>query len=88
MMDTTDESLEKLGITKGARNKLVIYIQKLKERSSQLAQYEQELKNGETTPDMAIEFLLETVETPMKPMEVYDTADVTVQFMNLLNVGK
>lgn len=88
MMDITDEFLEKLGVTQGARTKLVNSIQKLKERSARLAQTEQELKSGKTTPDIAIKFLLETVETPMKPMEVYDTADVTVQFLNLLNVGK
>lgn len=88
MMDITDEFLEKLGVTQGARTKLVNSIRKLKERSAQLAQTEQELKNGKTTPESAIKCLLEIVETPMKPMEVYDTTDVTVQFLNLLNVGK
>lgn len=88
MMDVTDEFLDKLTVTQGARTKLVNSIQKLKERHTRLTQTEQDLKNGKLTTDAAIQILIELVETPMKPIEVYDTTDVAAQFLKLLGVGK
>lgn len=88
MMDVTDDFLEKLTVTQGARTKLVNSIQKLKERYVRLTQAEQELKNGQMTTDTAIQLLIELVETPMKPIDIYDTTDVAAQFLNLLNIGK
>lgn len=88
MMDITDEFLEKLTVTQGARTKLVNSIQKLKERYTRLSQAEQDLKNGKITTDAAIQLLIEFVETPMKPMDVYDTTDVASQFLKLLSFGE
>lgn len=87
MMDITDEFLEKLSVTQGARTKLVNSIQKLKERYVRLSQAEQELKSGQMSIDVAIKMLIEYVETPMKPMDIYDTSDVATQFLKLLNLG-
>lgn len=88
MMEVTDDFLEKLGVTQGARTKLVNSIQKLKERSTRLIQTEQELKNGKTNLTEAIKYLNEVVESPMKPIEMYDASDVTILFLNLLSLGK
>lgn len=88
MMDITDEMLEKMGITQGARTKLVNSIVKLNERYIRLTQAEQELKNGEMEIAAAIQLLHELVETPMKPINIYDTADVAAEFLKLLKVGK
>ncbi|XP_025837248.1 protein Smaug [Agrilus planipennis] len=46
MMDLTEHDLENLGITKGARHKLLISIGKLKERSQNLTELEAEIMNG------------------------------------------
>lgn len=88
MMDVTDEFLDKLGVTQGARTKLVNSIQKLKDYPTKLAQTEQELKNGKIDLNAAIKLLQDVVESPMKPIEIYDINNVMVQFLNLLNVGK
>lgn len=88
MMGVTDEFLENLTVTQGARTKLVNSIQKLKERYTRLTQTEQDLKNGEITIESAISVLNELVESPMKPIEIYDTTDVAAQFLKLLNVGE
>lgn len=88
MMDLTEEFLTQLGITQGARTKLINSILKLKERANRLIETEQKLKSGEITTDAAIKLLHEIVDTPMKPIESYDSTDVTYQFMNLLTVGE
>lgn len=88
MMDVSDEFLEKLTVTQGARTKLVNSIHKLKERYIRLTQAEQELNCGKMTTDTAIQMLIEYVETPMKPIDIYDTTDVAAQFLNVLSLGK
>lgn len=87
MMDVTDEFLEKLTVTQGARTKLVNSILKLKERHIRLTQANQDVKNGKMTIDAAIQLLTETVETPMKPMEIYDPNDIAASFWKLLTLG-
>lgn len=46
MLNLTEESLQAIGITKGARHKLLLSIGKLKERSMLLAELETEVMNG------------------------------------------
>lgn len=88
MMDTTDEFLDKLTVTQGARTKLVTSIQKLKERYIRLTQAEQDLKDGKMTTEAAIQLLFELVETPMKPIDIYDPTDTATQFLKLLELGE
>lgn len=87
MMEITDEFLEKLTVTQGARTKLVNSIQKLKERHLKLSQAEQDLKTGKIAINQAIELLTDVVATPMKPIEKYNASDVAAQFLNLLGLG-
>lgn len=46
MLNLTEESLQAIGITKGARHKLLLSIAKLKERGSTLIELETEVING------------------------------------------
>lgn len=46
MLNLTEESLQAIGITKGARHKLLLSIAKLKERASTLVELETEVING------------------------------------------
>lgn len=87
MMDINDEFLDALSVTQGARTKLVNSIHKLKERHGKLIQTEQELKAAKITVGAAIEVLMETVVTPMKPADVYCPMDVASQVLNLLATG-
>lgn len=88
MMSITNEYLERLHITKGARDKLVNSIQKLKERYIRMMQAEQDLNSGKMLINAAIEILSDVVTTPMKPMDIYNTCDVTNQFLSLLMSGE
>lgn len=87
MMNITEEYLERLGITQGARTKMINSIQKLKERHARLTQTEQDLKSGNMTLDAATQLLTEFADTPMKPINVYDKNNVAAQFLNVLNLG-
>lgn len=88
MMNITNEYLERHGITKGARDKLVNSIQKLKERYIKMLQTEQDLNNGKILINAAIEILSDVVTTPIKPLETYNTCDVASQFLSLLMLGE
>lgn len=88
MMDIDDTFLEQLNVTQGARTKLVTSIKKLKERYARMLQAEQDLQSGHITAETAIQMLLEFVDTPMKPIDIYDTTDVASQFLRLLDLGK
>lgn len=87
MMNITVEYLERSEVTQGARTKLVNSIQKLKERYNQLAQAEQDVENDKISLEKAILLLIEIVETPMKPIDMYDKNHVASQFLSLLNTG-
>lgn len=87
MMRINEEFLEQLGITQGARTKMVNSIQKLKERHARLTQAEQDLKSGNATIDSVTPVLTELADTPMKPINVYDKCNVAAQFLNVLNLG-
>lgn len=88
MMDVTEEYLTSMGVTKGARNKLVICIQKLKERYHTLDQFERELNNDTVSLNVVLTEMSEILKTPIKPIDMYNNEDVATQFMKVLNLGK
>lgn len=88
MMEVTEEYLTSMGVTKGARNKLVICIQKLKERFHTLEQFEHDLINGTASVAVVLAGMSEILKTPIKPIDVYNNEDVATQFMKVLALGK
>jgi len=86
MMDMTEEYLENLGVTKGARHKLVLCIQKLSERSKLLSQIEKELIEGSRSLKNGLDELTHIVMTPMKPMNsVPKEEDIAMHFIKVLD---
>lgn len=89
MLQITDEYLEQLGITKGARNKLAICIMKLNQRYDTLDAIESGLLRGTCVTVSALDELSIVVQTPMKPaMPADDDSDVASKFLRVLNLGK
>lgn len=89
MMDMNEEYLESLGVTKGARHKLVLCIQKLAERVSLLTQVELELTDGSRPLKGGLEELTNIVLTPMKPINsVPKDDDVATMVMRVFDTGK
>ena len=88
MLDITEDYLQSLNVTKGARHKLVVCIQKLKERSSVLCQLEKELLTNQIEISRALDELSNIVLTPMKPVEHFNKQDVGGQFLKVLYLGK
>lgn len=88
MMEVTEEYLTSMGVTKGARNKLVICIQKLKERFHTLEQFEHDLRNGTVALSVVLAEMSEMLKTPIKPIDAHNNEDVATQFMKLLELGK
>lgn len=89
MLDMTEEYLENLGVTKGARHKLVLCIQKLAERVPLLKQIERELMDGSRTIKNGLEELTNIILTPMKPINtVPNDDDVATHVMKVLDCGK
>ncbi|CAG0884997.1 unnamed protein product [Darwinula stevensoni] len=66
MMGLTEEKLESLGVTKGARHKMVLSIDRLKQRQSQVRQMEQDLISGEMSLSTVLSTLKGILETPIK----------------------
>jgi hypothetical protein len=89
MLEITEEYLENLGVTKGARHKLVLCIQKLAERISLLKQVEKELMDGTRPLKAALDEMMNVVLTPMKPINsVPCEEDVATQLMKTIDCGK
>lgn len=89
MMEMTEEYLENLGVTKGARHKLVICIQKLAERVPLLKQIERELIEGSRPLKNGLEEATNIILTPMKPINsVPNDEDVATHVMRVLDCGK
>ncbi|XP_055689075.1 protein Smaug isoform X1 [Lutzomyia longipalpis] len=86
MMDITEEHLQNLGVTKGARHKLVLCIQKLKERHSRLVDMEKGLLTDQAFLAPALEELANVVLTPMKPVNHYAKEDVAAQFFKVIEL--
>lgn len=88
MLDITEEYLQNLNVTKGARHKLVVCIQKLKERHGVLVQLEKDVMQNLVTMPFVLEELTSIVLTPMKPVEHFNKHDVGGQFLKVLNLGE
>ncbi|XP_055702993.1 protein Smaug isoform X2 [Phlebotomus papatasi] len=86
MMDITEEHLQNLGVTKGARHKLVLCIQKLRERHSRLLEIEKGLLQDQTFLTPALEELANVVLTPMKPVNHYGKDDVAAQLYKVIEL--
>lgn len=88
MLAISEEYLQQLNVTKGARHKLVMCIQRLKDRHGMLCQLEKELMVGRESMSVALDELTGVVLTPMRPVEPYNKQDVGGQFLRVLNLGK
>lgn len=88
MLGISEEYLQNLNVTKGARHKLVVCIQRLKDRHAVMCKLEKELMQNQTTLGCALDELTAVVLTPMKPVEPMNKLDVGAQFLRLLNLGK
>lgn len=88
MMEVTEEYLTSMGVTKGARNKLIICIQKLKDRFHTLEQFENDLINGTVSVSTVLAEMSEILKSPIKPIDLYNNEDVATQFMKVLALGK
>lgn len=83
MLDLTDESLQAIGITKGARHKLLISIAKLRERSMMLTELETEVMNGGDLL-MALKKLKGVLQSPL---QVRSGEDLPSQFVKVMGKG-
>lgn len=83
MLDLTDESLQAIGITKGARHKLLISIAKLKERSMMLTELETEVMNGGDLLN-ALKKLKSVLQSPL---QVTAGEDLPSQFVKVMGKG-
>jgi PHAT/SAM domain (Sterile alpha motif) len=89
MMEMTEEYLESLGVTKGARHKLVLCIQKLSERVPLLKQIEKELIDGSRPLKNGLDELTNIILTPMKPINsVPNDDDVATHVLRVLDCGE
>lgn len=88
MLGISEEYLQNLNVTKGARHKLVVCIQRLKDRHSVMCKLEKELMQSQTTIGCAMDELTSVVLSPMKPVEPMNKLDVGAQFLRLLNLGE
>lgn len=88
MLGISEEYLQNLNVTKGARHKLVVCIQRLKDRHTVMCKLEKELMQNQTTLGCALDELTAVVLTPMRPVEPVNKLDVGAQFLRLLNLGE
>lgn len=83
MLNLTEESLHAIGITKGARHKLLISIAKLKERSLMLTELETEVMNGGDLLN-ALKKLKSVLQSPL---QVTVGEDLLSQFVKVMGKG-
>lgn len=83
MLDLSEEKLQEIGITKGARHKLLLSIGKLKERSSILTELETEVMNGGDL-NAALKKLKAVLQTPL---QVTYGEDLPSQFIKVMGKG-
>lgn len=88
MMAIDDAFLERMQITKGARNKLALSVQRLHDRYEQLENVERDLQNGSALLVTALDELLAVAQTPMQPMQPFVVGDVATKLMKVLNLGE
>ncbi|XP_044254975.1 protein Smaug homolog 1 [Tribolium madens] len=80
MLDLSDDTLQAIGITKGARHKLLLSIAKLKERSTMLTELETEVMNGGDL-NLALKKLKSVLQTPL---QVTSGEDLPSQFVKVM----
>ncbi|KAJ8982698.1 hypothetical protein NQ317_004505 [Molorchus minor] len=80
MISLTEGDLQNIGITKGARHKLLISITKLKERSSMLTVLETEVMNGGDI-NVALKKLKNVLQSPM---QISPGEDLPTQFIKVM----
>lgn len=84
MLNLTEERLQEMGITKGARHKLLLSINKLKERSSMMTELETEVMNGGDLLN-ALKKLKSVLQSPL---QVTSGEDLPSQFVKVMGKGK
>lgn len=84
MLNLTEESLASIGITKGARHKLLLSIAKLKERSTLLTELETEVMNG---GDL-LNALKKMKVLLVSPLQVSSGEDLPMQFVRVMGKGE
>lgn len=87
MLAITEGQLEQLNITKGARNKLVLSIQKLHERIDVLDKLANDLVAGNIVLGDAIDEVILVAQTPMVPAVFADPQNVATKLVTLLTMG-
>lgn len=85
MINLTDETLQAIGITKGARHKLLISISKLKERSTLLSELETGIMKGGDINN-ALKKLKNILQTPLEVS--MDNEDLPLQFVKVMGKSK
>ncbi|KAG5865136.1 hypothetical protein JTB14_015065 [Gonioctena quinquepunctata] len=80
MINLTDEDLQKIGITKGARHKILLSVYKLKERSKMLTDLETEVMNGGDI-NVALKKLKSVLQSPLQLNSGEDLASQFVKVM-------
>lgn len=88
MLDISEEYLANLSVTKGARHKLVLCIQKLRERGAVLVQMEQSLLAGDLNVAPMLEELTSIVLTPMKPIDAFSKDNIAGLFLKVVEMGE
>lgn len=78
MLNLSEEYLEKKGVTKGARNKIILCIQKIKERKKTLLQLEKEVLELGRLPHVLTE-LKNILMTPIKPPQVKEQDESIIE---------
>lgn len=83
MLNLTEEKLQAMGITKGARHKLLLSIAKLKERSMMMTELETEVMNGGDllTALKKLKAILQS------PLQVTSGEDLPSQFVKVMGKG-
>lgn len=87
MLAVNEEYLERLSITKGARNKLVISIQKLHDRVKVLDKVEKDLSTEDILLGEAIDEIVLVAQTPMLPASTTDPTNIATKLVNILTMG-
>lgn len=88
MLSINDDYLLRLNITKGARDKLLMCIGKLKERFGMLCQMEEDIRMHRVPLGTVLDELQKIVVTPMKPIQANGKEDIGRQLMNIFHLGK
>ncbi|XP_056636982.1 protein Smaug homolog 1 [Diorhabda sublineata] len=80
MVNLTEETLQSIGITKGARHKILLSINKLKERGTMLTELETEVMNGGDL-NVALKKLKGVLQSPL---QISPGEDLPTQFVKVM----